>query len=133
MDNQIDEHRLIKNNNVPLISEKSRIKGINVAKENYNLVILDDGFQDYNIFKNLNILCFHFNQLIGNGFIFPSGPLRESFSAVKRAQIIVVNGGKNKKFEERIFRISKDVQIFYSSYSLINFEQFKNKNILAFA
>tara|TARA_A100001015_G_scaffold291442_1_gene365558 strand:+ start:2868 stop:3794 length:927 start_codon:yes stop_codon:yes gene_type:complete len=132
-DNQIDERQLIENNNVPLISEKSRIKGIILAEENYDLVILDDGFQDYNIFKNLNILCFHYSQLIGNGFIFPSGPLRESFSAIKRAQIIIVNGGKNKKFEERIFRISKDVQIFYSSYSLTNSEQFKNRKILAFA
>ena len=97
------------------------------------MAILDDGFQDYSIYKNLNILCFHGNQLIGNGFIFPSGPLRESFNSIKRAQIIVINGKKNEEFEEKILQISKNIQIFYSSYSLLNIDQFKNKKILAFA
>lgn len=131
--NQNDERLLIKKNDIPLISEKSRAKGIIIAERKNDLAILDDGFQDYSIYKNLDILCFHGNQLIGNGFIFPSGPLRESFNSIKRAQIIVINGEKNEQFEEKILQISKNIQIFYSSYSLFNIDQFKNKKILAFA
>ena len=131
--NQNDERLLIEKNDIPLISEKSRAKSIIIAERKNDLAILDDGFQDYSIYKNLNILCFHGNQLIGNGFIFPSGPLRESFNSIKRAQIIVINGKKNEEFEKKVLQISKNIQIFYSSYSLLNIDQFKNKKILAFA
>ena len=68
--NQNDERLLIKKNGIPLISEKSRAKGIIIAERKNDLAILDDGFQDYSIYKNLDILCFHGNQLIGNGLFF---------------------------------------------------------------
>ena len=45
----------------------------------YDVAILDDGFQDFSIKKDFSILCFNSNQLIGNGLILPSGPLRENF------------------------------------------------------
>ena len=56
---------------------------IELNKKVLILVILDDGFQDYKIKKNLNIFCFNQNQLIGNGLVFPSGPLRESLNSLK--------------------------------------------------
>ena len=56
------------------------------------MVILDDGFQDYKIKKDLNIICFNSNQLIGNGLVLPAGPLRESLSALRDANIVMING-----------------------------------------
>ena len=97
------------------------------------MAILDDGFQDYSIKKNLNILCFNSNQLIGNGMTLPAGPLRESINAVKKTQIVLINGSKNKLFEDKILSISNKVKIFYSKYLPENIEEFKNKNLLAFA
>ena len=40
---------------------------LDAERLNYDAVILDDGFQDYQIKKNINIVCFNENQLIGNG------------------------------------------------------------------
>ena len=97
------------------------------------MAILDDGFQDYSIKKNLNILCFNSNQLIGNGMTLPSGPLRENINAIKRTQIVLINGSKNQLFEEKILSISNKVKIFYSKYLPENIEEFKNKNLFAFA
>ena len=58
--NHIDEYNLIKKNFSNLITEKNRIDGINKAiKEGFDTVILDDGFQDYKINKDINILCFN--------------------------------------------------------------------------
>ena len=105
--NQNDERLLIEKNEIPLISEKSRAKGIIIAERKNDLAILDDGFQDYSIYKNLDILCFHGNQLIGNGFVFPSGPLRESLNSIKRAQIIVINGEKMKNLKKKFFKFQK--------------------------
>ena len=43
-------------------------------------------------FKN-NLLSS--NQLIGNGLVLPSGPLRESLNTLKNAQIVLINGNKD--------------------------------------
>ena len=128
-----DEHLLIKKRGVPLILEKDRTDSLKLAEKEFDLAILDDGFQDYKIIKDLNVLCFHSNQLIGNGYIFPSGPLRESLSAINRAQIVVINGEKNLTFENKLKKINSKVNIFYSKYKLTNQKDFNNKKILAFA
>ena len=54
---QSDEHNLIKANYKNLILSSNRSKAIKIAeREGNNIAILDDGFQDYRIKKNLNIL-----------------------------------------------------------------------------
>ena len=130
----IDEHNLIDSSLDCLFLNNQRSKAINIAKkEQYDVAILDDGFQDYSIKKNLNILCFNSNQLIGNGLTLPAGPLRENMNAIKRTQIVLINGSKNELFEEKILSISNKVKIFYSKYLPENIEEFKNKNLFAFA
>ena len=131
--NHEDEHLLIKKKNIPLISNVRRDKAILLAENEFNLAILDDGFQDYKIVKNMSIICFHHKQLIGNGYVFPSGPLRESINSINRAQIAIINGDKNIKFESKLLKINSNIKIFYSKYKLINKEKFENKDILAFA
>ena len=70
-----------------LILNKNRVDGINEAiKNKFEFVILDDGFQDYKIKKNLNIICFNQNQKIGNGLLIPAGPLRENLNSLKKMQ-----------------------------------------------
>ena len=105
------------------------------AADNYDVAILDDGFQDFTISPNLSILCFNSKQMIGNGQVIPSGPLRESLSAIQRADCIIINGDKNSDFEEKIskFKKNKKLHIFYSKYKIKNIEKFKNKKITAFA
>ena len=56
-------------------------------KKGFDIVILDDGFQDHRINKNINIICFNSNQLIGNGLIFSAGPLRENLKSLRKAQL----------------------------------------------
>ena len=113
---------------------KTREEAIRIAsKEGFDTVILDDGFQDYRIQKNISILCFNQNQLIGNGFVMPSGPLRENLNALKYAEIILINGEKNKDFEKKILKINKYLNIFYSKYNPVFSNNFKNKKVLAFA
>ena len=129
-----DEHEMIKSYTTQLFLNKNRAIALNNAeKNNHDLAILDDGFQDLSIKKDVNILCFNSNQLIGNGFTIPSGPLREGLNSIKKANIIIINGKKNEPFEKKILNISKKVEIFYSSYEPININKFKNKKILAFA
>ena len=129
-----DENDFIKNNFKNFILDKDRVTGIKIAKDkNFDTVILDDGFQDYKIKKNLNITCFNQKQLIGNGYVFPAGPLRESLSALKNSQIVVINGEKDIEFEKKLFKVNGKLSIFYSKYKPINLDNFKNQKLLAFA
>ncbi len=133
-DQHKDEHDLIKNYFDNLILHKDRQKAINIAiKNNFNLVILDDGFQDYKIKKNLNIICFNNPQLVGNGFLIPAGPLRESLDSLINAQIVIINGEKNINFEKKLILHNNSLKIFYSEYKPLNIEKFKNSKLLAFA
>ena len=74
--NQIDEQKMLKNNGKLFLS-KNRIEAIKKAeKENYDVVILDDGLQDNTINYNLSFVCFNNINWIGNGLTIPAGPLR---------------------------------------------------------
>jgi len=129
-----DEHLLIKKNFSNLILNNDRVKGVLEAKaKNYDTIIFDDGFQDYKIDKDLNIVCFNQNQLIGNGFVLPAGPLRENINSLKNANLVLINGIKNSNFEKKILEINKNLKIFYCEYKPLNLAEFENKKLLALA
>ena len=118
----------------PVYQNKKRIEAVKEALQNKaNVAILDDGFQDFSINKNLSIVCFNKKQWVGNGLTIPSGPLRESLSALKRANCVVINGEKNRDIENKIFSKNKEIKIFYTKYRAKNISEFKNKKVIAFA
>jgi len=104
-----------------------------LIKNGYDLAILDDGFQDLSIYKNFNIVCFNQKQWIGNHFVIPAGPLREKLSSLKRADCILINGNKDTKIENQIYKKNKSAKIFYSKYKPLDIDRFKEKKICAFA
>ena len=132
--NHQDEYNQIRSSFKNLIINKNRYDGIKEAEKNdYDIVILDDGLQDYRIKKNLEIVCFNENQLIGNGLVIPAGPLRENLNALKNVGIVLINGNKNPHFEEKLLKINKKLEIYYSYYKPENLEIFKNQNLLVLA
>jgi len=132
--NHKDEYDLIKKSFNNLIISRKRFDGVKEAENSdSDVVILDDGFQDYSIKKDLNIICFNQDQLIGNGLVLPSGPLRESLNALKRANIVIINGKKDNLFERKLLNINNTLKIFYSTYKALNINEFKSKKIFAMA
>tara|TARA_B100000242_G_scaffold83013_2_gene55264 strand:+ start:651 stop:1586 length:936 start_codon:yes stop_codon:yes gene_type:complete len=128
-----DEYSLIRENFKHLITKKDRKNAIKNAVQNgFDTVILDDGFQDYKIKKNLNIVCFN-NQLLGNGMLIPAGPLRESVDSLKSAHIIIINGDQNIDFERKLLEINNEISIFYSRYQLIDIEKYRGKKLFVIA
>ena len=128
-----DEIKMLEKNG-KTFSNKNRENAINsLISSAHDVAILDDGFQDYSIKKDFSIVCFNSKQLLGNGYIIPSGPLRENFTSIKRADCVVINGEKNIQFENKIKKTNKNIKIFYSKYKIKNLDKFKNKNTVAFA
>ncbi len=128
-----DEIDLLKNNGALVLGKNRTIALSKAIEKKFNVAILDDGFQDQSIKKKLSIICFHEKQWVGNGLIIPAGPLRESFSALARANIVIINGKKNIKIENKIFKNNKLIKIFYIKYEATNIHDFKNKKIISFA
>jgi len=94
----------------PVYQNEKRTDAIEEAsKNNANVAILDDGFQDFSIKKNLSIICFNEKQWIGNGLTIPSGPLRNSLSALKEAHCVIINGKKNKGIEDKLFEVAMNI------------------------
>ena len=129
-----DEYSFIKKYFKNLIICINRKKGVLEAEnKRFDIAILDDGFQDLSIDKDLNIICFNQKQLVGNGYVIPAGPLRESLNSLKKAHLVIINGKKDILFEEKLLKINKYLDIFYSNYEIENLNEFKNKKLFAVA
>ena len=116
-----------------VFSDKNRSSSLRkLIQNNFNVAVMDDGFQDYSIKKDFSILCFNEKQWIGNGLVLPAGPLRESLNSLKKANCVFINGEKNIKIENQINKICKS-NIFYFKYIPKNIQKFTNKKIIAFA
>ena len=117
-----------------VFQNKKRAEAIKEAiDKKKNVVILDDGLQDISIKKNLSIVCFNEQQWIGNGLTIPSGPLRESLSAIKKANLVIINGKKNINIEQKILSKNKEIKIFYTKHTAQNIHHFENKKVISFA
>ena len=118
----------------PVYEKSKRINALDEAIQNkFEVAVLDDGFQDFSVEKDLSIVCFNEKQWIGNGFIIPSGPLREGLSALTRANCVIINGKKNINIENKILKNNKLIKIFYSKYKPQNINDFGNRKIICFA
>ena len=131
--NQKDEIDLIKKYSKLLVCGDRNDGIISAIEKKYDTAILDDGFQDFSIKKNLNILCFNGAQQIGNGQVLPAGPLREGLSSLKIANIIMINGEKDTEFEFKLRKYNNNLKFFYFSYIFKKFEEFENRKLIAFA
>jgi tetraacyldisaccharide 4'-kinase len=91
-----------------------RLKGINfiITKFSPDVILIDDGLQDFRIKKDKSILVINGERGFGNGFLLPVGPLRQSpSSAMKLADIIIIVGDDKgnsldaykSKFKNKLF------------------------------
>ena len=125
--NQIDEINLLKSKG-NVISKNNREDALSLASKKYDLAILDDGLQQKNINYGVKIVCFNTEEGLGNNFLLPSGPLRESVNQLKFYDIAFLNGEKkNKKLLIKLKSINKNLKIFEGKYVPQNINDFDIK------
>jgi tetraacyldisaccharide 4'-kinase len=122
---QLDEVNLLKTHG-KVIANNSRNDALNLAsKKKYKLAILDDGLQQKNIKYNLKIVCFNTEDELGNEYLLPAGPLRESINQLKEYDIAFLNGNKkNNNLYLKLKSINKNLKIFEGSYKPTNLKKF---------
>ena len=135
---QKDEQKIL-GEKTRLITEETREKIIGKAIENkFELVIFDDGLQDKKIDYDLKFVCFDTQNWVGNGFLIPSGPLREKIDSLKKYDAVILKQIHKHKDEEEIInkirKIDNKIKIFFSNYVPKNLKNFDlSKKYLIFS
>jgi len=90
---------------VPVLTGPERVRVARHAIREFgvNCIVMDDGFQHLAVRRDLDLVLFSARTLLGNGRVFPGGPLREPVSALGRAHGFVITGvdsGNRTKVED---------------------------------
>lgn len=126
---EVGDEPLLLSKQAPVIVNPNRYEGAKLAiKEGADIIIMDDGFQNPSLNKDLSFLVFDGNYGIGNGKIIPAGPLRETFeNGIKRADALIILG----KDKYNLAKKSKLPTFFGHIEPLQTY--INNQNIIAFA
>lgn len=141
-----DEILLIKKNfPTVFISEDKNLNGIKKIENNFDLILIDDGFHCLWIKKELDILLIDCSNPFDNNLLIPSGFLREPKSSIKRCDVIIlthphmVNYNKKmeildylKKFKKPIFFMKFKSKNIENDDGIISYEELKDKILVAF-
>ncbi|MDH5489218.1 MAG: tetraacyldisaccharide 4'-kinase [Rhodospirillaceae bacterium] len=114
---------------------KDRKIGVMAAIDNdANAVILDDGFQNPSVKKDISIVVVDGGYGFGNKMVLPAGPLRESIaSGISRATAVVIVGDDKFNAKADIKAVNPAIKIMQASLEPINAEEIKNRDVVAFA
>lgn len=79
--------------NVPVIVDANRVRGARYAIETFDpeIILMDDGFQHRYLFRDLDVVIISARDVLGRSFLLPAGYRREFYSALERANIIVIS------------------------------------------
>ena len=94
------------------------------------IIIMDDGLQNYHLHQNLRFLIVDGHYGFGNGFVFPSGPLRQNLKhALLKTDALVVIGDDKHNLKHR-YGYSKHI---FQSYSRTIASLKNDQPVVAFA
>lgn len=126
---QVGDESLLLSRETTTWSGPDRISSIKKAiHRKADLLIMDDGLQSNTLYKDISFLVLDSIQGIGNGKVFPAGPLRESLSNVYKKVDAIIKIGDNNC--ENIISQFPNKPIFNAVIKAQR--QYKNKDVVAF-
>ena len=101
---QVGDEPLLLARQAPTVVNPDRFAAAQTAAAaGAEMVIMDDGFQNPGLHKDLSFLVFDGGFGYGNGLCIPAGPLRESLPAgMKRADAVLIIGEDRHRLAEQI-------------------------------
>lgn len=86
---------LVQATGCPVVICVNRVRAVTdlLQHSNCNIVISDDGLQHYRLGRDLEIAMVDGARRLGNGFLLPAGPLRETKERLNNVDFVIVNEG----------------------------------------
>ncbi len=105
------------------------------AEAGAEIIVMDDGFQNTGLHKDISIIVADGAVGFGNGRIMPAGPLREGISVgLNRAQAVVIIGEDRTGLAQIIpYRSKQPVPVIRARLTAVEPEKWRGKKVFAFA
>ena len=131
---QVGDEALLSANVAPTWVGRNRVNSGNAAVLcGADILVMDDGFQNNSLVKDLKILVVDSNQMFGNGHLFPAGGLRElPETGVQKSDAVLIIGDKNDELETRIKSMKHDIPIFRAKMVTTNRVEIENNRVIGF-
>ncbi len=117
--------------NVHTGDRKSNIVLLNKQKSN-TPIVMDDGFQNLSINKDISVVVIDEALGFGNGFLLPAGPMREGRSGLMRADAIIVVRANKKNIKLPDLKLPANIPVFYAENTTLS-PYDENEKLVAFA
>lgn len=122
----------LKIRDVPVFVGRNRIESAKKAiKLGADVLLLDDGFQYWNMKRDLDIVLIDCTNPFGYGYSLPRGLLREPMEALRRAHTFIltkseqVDTSVKADIKKRLFRLAPQALVLESSHSPSSIVLFK--------
>lgn len=123
-----DEPLLLARSVPTVVAQDRRAGAERIATSGANVIVMDDGHQNFSLAKDISIVVVDGEAGFGNGHVLPAGPLRETAEmGLSRADAVVVMGDGNPdlyNFNGPIFRAHLRPHLA---------EDWRGRHVLAFA
>lgn len=133
-----DEQAMLKKNltDTPVLVGQDRTHSSHKAVKLYgsDTAVLDDGFQHWELGRDLDMVLLDSRNPFGNGRLFPRGILREPKNSLKRADIVVFTKTNKKnidldKIADEIKKINKAVVFLEAAHTPVHLYENKTRKI----
>ena len=122
---------------VPVVVSRDRVDGVALAKSRGpSVILMDDGFQNPAVAKDCSLIVIDSERGIGNGRVFPAGPLRAPLPpqlALTDALVVIGRGTASSAIADNVAARGGPVFPAHLEPDAASIAALKGKRVLAFA
>jgi tetraacyldisaccharide 4'-kinase len=133
----VGDEPLMMARHVPVVVSRDRRDGVALAKSRApSVILMDDGFQNPAVAKDCSLIVIDSERGIGNGRVFPAGPLRAPLPpqlALTDALVVIGRGEASSAIADKVAARGGPVFPAHLEPDAASIAALKGKHVLAFA